>query len=128
MKRQVVTFVQSLLIVLMCYGCAQHRLVSREFSDAPNKPQTDTRQSFQKKIQIIGTSALVGMLGGVLIGMIEEAAETPNGPHDDIPASAFDKIIRDGTIGIGIGAGVGVLIVVIQAEQNKEAEKDISTY
>jgi hypothetical protein len=121
-------FVQSLLIVFMGYGCAQHRLVSREFSDATNKPHAESCQSSQKKIEIIGTSALVGMLGGIIIGMIEEATETPNRPRDDIPANAFDKIIRDGVIGLGIGAGVGVLIVAVQAGQNNGAEKDISTH
>lgn len=128
MKRKMVTIVQSLLIIFMCHGCAQQRLVTHEFSGAPIRPQVESRESFQKSLQIIGTSALIGMLGGVIIGMIEEAAETPNGPHDDIPANAFDKIIRDGTIGIGLGAGVGVFIVVIQPERNKKAENDNLTY
>jgi hypothetical protein len=128
MKRKMVTFVQSLLIVFMCYGCAQHRLVRRELSDATNKPPVENCQTLQKKIQIVATSALVGMLGGMIIGAIQEAAETPKGPHDDIPANAFDKIIRDGIIGLGIGVGVGVLIVTVQAGQNNEAEENIPTH
>lgn len=128
MKRKMVIIMQSLLIIFMCHGCAQQRLVNHEFSGAPIRRQVESREASQKKLQIIGISALVGMLGGVIIGMVEEAAETPNGPHDDIPANAFDKIIRDGTIGLGLGAGVGVFIVVIQAERKKEAENDNLSY
>ena len=67
MKRKMLTFVQSLLIVLLCFGCAQQRLVKREYSGASNRPQVETGPSLQKKIQIIATGALVGMLGGAII-------------------------------------------------------------